>query len=101
MKGALEAGTDEDRTTILEEGMELKKVRNKFLLYIYCFSTVVDFSSEKYSGSTGHRNSWYQQRNYSEDAEGCKFESHHQQINFWLLVRGMGGRQVSLTCWIL
>ena len=26
------------------------------LLYIYHFSTVVDFSSEKYSGSTGHRN---------------------------------------------
>ena len=33
-------------------------------LYIYHFSTVVDFSSEKYSGSTGHRNSWYQQRNF-------------------------------------
>ena len=32
-------------------------------LYIYHFSTVADFSSEKYSGSTGHRNSWYQQRN--------------------------------------
>ena len=27
-------------------------------LYIYHFSTVVDCSSEKYSGSTGHRNSW-------------------------------------------
>ena len=26
-------------------------------LYIYHFSTVVDFSSEKYSGSTGHMNS--------------------------------------------
>ena len=26
-------------------------------LYIYHFSIVVDFSSEKYSGSTGHRNS--------------------------------------------
>ena len=33
------------------------------LLYIHHFSTVVDFSSEKYSGSTGHRKSWYQQRN--------------------------------------
>ena len=32
-------------------------------LYVYRFSTVVDFSSEKYSGSTGHRNSWYQQGN--------------------------------------
>ena len=30
------------------------------LLYIYNFSTVIDFSSEKYSGSTGHRNSSYQ-----------------------------------------
>ena len=32
-------------------------------LYIYHFSTVTDISSEKYSGSPGHRNSWYQQRN--------------------------------------
>ena len=31
-------------------------------LYIYHFLTVVDFSSEKYSGSTGHRNSLYQQK---------------------------------------
>ena len=29
-------------------------------LYIYHFSTVIDFSSKKYSGSTGPRNSWYQ-----------------------------------------
>ena len=29
-------------------------------LYVYHFSTVVDFSSEKYSGFTGHRNSWHQ-----------------------------------------
>ena len=29
-------------------------------LYIYHFSTVIDFSAERYSGSTGHRNSWYQ-----------------------------------------
>ena len=26
-------------------------------LYIYHFSTVIDFSFEKYSGSTGHKNS--------------------------------------------
>ena len=32
-------------------------------LYIYHLSTVIDFSSEKYRGSTGHRNSSYQQRN--------------------------------------
>ena len=29
-------------------------------LYIYHFSAVVDFPSEKYSISTEHRNSWYQ-----------------------------------------
>ena len=29
-------------------------------LYIYHFSSVIDFSSERYSDSTGHRNSWYQ-----------------------------------------
>ena len=34
-------------------------------LYIYHFSTVIDFSSEKYSGSTGRRNSWYQRRNFT------------------------------------
>ena len=28
-------------------------------LYTCHFSTAIDFSSEKYSGSTGHRNSWY------------------------------------------
>ena len=32
-------------------------------LHIYHFSTVIDFSSKKYSGSTGHRNPLYQQRN--------------------------------------
>ena len=32
-------------------------------LHIYHFSTVIHFSSEKYGGSTGHRNSWYQNRN--------------------------------------
>ena len=38
-----------------------KKLKNRnnlvVSLYVYQFSTVVDFSSEKYSGSTGHRNS--------------------------------------------
>ena len=28
-------------------------------LYIYHFSTVADFSSEKYSASPGHRNGWH------------------------------------------
>ena len=41
----------------------------EFIQLVYCtiiylsFSAVVDFSSEKYSGSTGHRNSWYQSKN--------------------------------------
>ena len=39
-------------------------------LYIYHFSTVIDFSSEPYNGSTGHKKSWCQQRIYSEDADG-------------------------------
>ena len=30
-------------------------------LYIYHCSTEVDFSSEKYNGSAGHRSSWYQE----------------------------------------
>ena len=37
--------------------------------YIYCFSSVIDFSSERYIVSTGHRYSWYQQRRYSKDAK--------------------------------
>ena len=41
-----------------EGGSEGTKIEES--LYIYHFSTVIDFSSEKYSGSTGHRNSWYQ-----------------------------------------
>ena len=38
----------------------------EFIQWVYCitifyhFLTVIDFSSEKYSGSTGSRNSWYQ-----------------------------------------
>ena len=32
-------------------------------LYTYHFSTVADFLYEKYNGSTGHRNFWYQRRN--------------------------------------
>ena len=35
-------------------------------LYLYHFSTVVDFTFEKYSGSTEHKNS---REIYSEDAD--------------------------------
>ena len=50
-----------DYDHIIEQLIEyFKDVRIKCSsLYIYHFSTVIDFSSEKYSGSTGHRNSWY------------------------------------------
>ena len=37
--------------------------------YIYHFSSVIDFSSERYIVSNGHRYSWYQQRRYSKDAK--------------------------------
>ena len=36
---------------------------------IYHFSSVIDFSSERYIVSTGHRYSWYQQRKYSKDTK--------------------------------
>ena len=36
-----------------------KALASLISLYIYHFSAVIDFSSEKYSGSTGHTNSWY------------------------------------------
>ena len=39
-------------------------------LYIHNFSTAIDFSFEKYSGSTGHRISWYQLRNLQR---GCQW----------------------------
>ena len=47
-------------------------------LHIYHCSTVADFSLEKYSGSTGHRNSWYmyQQRNFHW---GCRWWDSNSQ----------------------
>ena len=36
------------------------RTRNPSITNRFHFSTVTDFSSEKYSRSTGHRNSWYQ-----------------------------------------
>ena len=43
--------------------LKLMKQKGVSLLYIYHFSAVIDFSSKKYSGSTGHRNSSYLRRN--------------------------------------
>ena len=49
-------------------------------LYIYHFWTVTDFSSEKYSGSPGHRNSWYLQRNLRW---GCQWwDSNSQPLDY-------------------
>ena len=48
--------------------------------YIYHCSTMVDFSSEKYNGPTGHRNSWYQQRNFQW---GCRWwDSNSQPLGY-------------------
>ena len=49
-------------------------------LYICHCSTVVDFSSEKYSGSTGHRKSLYQQRNFHW---GCRWWDSENFYNIW------------------
>ena len=51
-------------------GIGLKCKPYKALLYIYHFSSVVDFLFEKYIVSAKHRYSWYQQRGYSEDTNG-------------------------------
>ena len=51
-------------------------------LHMYHFSTAVDFSSEKYSGSTGHKNSCYQQRNLQW---GCRWwDSNLQPLGYKL-----------------
>ena len=41
-----------------------------YSLYIYRFSTLIDFSSEKYSGSTGDRTPGTSREIYSEDVDG-------------------------------
>ena len=64
-------------------------------LYIYHFSTVIDFSSEKYSGSTGHRNSWYQQRNLQQQLLSCIT----QWLEHWVCNPGVASS--SLTIGIL
>ena len=64
-------------------------------LYIYHFSTMIDFSSEKYSGSTGHRNSWYQQRNLQQQLLSCIT----QWLEHWVCNPGVASS--SLTIGIL
>ena len=65
LKGSLTnqiTGIKKTITKLLDKETSLaEKIRT--LLCIYHFSTVVDFLSKKYSGSSGYRNSWYQKRN--------------------------------------
>ena len=48
-------------------------------MYIYYFWTVTDFSSNKYRGPNGHRNSWYQREIYSEDPDS-ETQTHNPSI---------------------
>ena len=74
-------------------------------LYIYHFSSVIDFSSEKHIGSTGHRYSWYQQRRYSEDANGKTQTRNPLVINPSALAielnssKASSGKELSLSRW--
>ena len=76
-------------------------------LYIYHFSTVIDFSSEKYSGSTGHRNSWYQQRNLQW---GCRrWDSNSEPLDYkpsalaieLYSSKAIAGKELSLSSWCI
>ena len=60
------------------EGVEF--IQLVYCIIFYHFSTVIDFSSEKYRGSTGHRNSWYQWRNFQW---GCRWwDSNSQPLDY-------------------
>ena len=76
-------------------------------LYIYHCSTVVDFLSEKYSGSTRHRNSWYQQRYFQW---GCRlWDSSSQPLGYKPSAlanelrssKAIAGKELSLVYWII
>ena len=56
--------------------------------YIYHFSSVIDFSSKRYTVSTGHRYFWYQQRRYSKDAKReARTRNSQWEQNFFPVVR--------------
>ena len=76
-------------------------------LYIYHFSIGVGFSSEKYSGSTGHRNSWYQWRNFQW---GCRWwDSNSKPLGYKpsaLAIelynsKVIAGKELSLSNWCI
>ena len=51
----------------LMTGYSVSEVQDSSLLF-YHISSVIDFSSEKYMCSTGHKDSWYLQSEFSDDA---------------------------------
>ena len=76
-------------------------------LYLYLFSTVIDFSFEKYSGSTGHMNSWYQWRNLQW---GCQWwDPNSQPLHYKpsaLAIKlyssnVIAGKELSLSSWCI
>ena len=77
-------------------------------IFLKHFSTVIDFSSENYSGSTGHRNSWYQWRNFSEDADdGTRSNSQPLDYKPSALAielyssKAIAGKELSLSSWCI
>ena len=60
------------------------------LYHVYHFSTVVDFSSKNYSGSTGHRNSWY--RGEGIDATSTAMAAPLFLHRFFILLSKIVGR---------
>ena len=90
-----------------EEGLRRALNKLEHSLYIYHLATVVDFSSEKYSGSTGYRNSWYQQRNL---LWGCRWwDSNSQPLGYKpsaLAIEltssiAVAGKELSLYSWCI
>ena len=65
---------------------------------------MINFSSEKYIGSTEHRYSWYQQRKYSEDVSG---DSNLQPLGYRSSAlaiklnssKASAGKELSLSTW--
>ena len=85
----------------------------EFIQLVYCiiiflsFSNVIDFSSEKYSGSTGHRNSWYQWRNFQW---GCRWwDPNSQPLDYkpsalaieLYSSKAIAGKELSLSSWCI
>ena len=72
-------------------------------LYIYHFSTVTDFSSEKYSGSTGTETPGTGREIYSEDAEDETASSLDYKPSVLSIElyssKAIAGKELSLSSW--